>query len=155
VPSEALIRTGQRTLVMLAEAEGAFRPVVVKTAQEAQGMTAITAGLQEGQQVVVSGQFLIDSEASLKGIEARLATPARYRTRARITGIDLPVVTLEHPDIPELEWPAMIMDFELAAPLLDAELHLQALMQVAFELRDGELPLIVELAPASGPAGAP
>ncbi|WP_085585626.1 MULTISPECIES: efflux RND transporter periplasmic adaptor subunit [unclassified Pseudomonas] len=68
VPSEAVIRTGRRALVMLAEDGGRYRPVEVRLGQESDGKTAILGGLEDGQQVVASGQFLLDSEASLKGI---------------------------------------------------------------------------------------
>lgn len=68
VPSEALIRTGKRVLVMLAEAGGHYRPVEVEAGAENQDYTVIRSGLQEGQQVVASGQFLLDSEASLRGL---------------------------------------------------------------------------------------
>nr|WP_218888116.1 efflux RND transporter periplasmic adaptor subunit [Pseudomonas moraviensis] len=70
VPSEAVIRTGKRALVMLAEDAGHFRPVEVRLGQESTGRTVILEGLAEGQSVVTSGQFLLDSEASLKGIVA-------------------------------------------------------------------------------------
>ncbi len=72
VPTEALIPTARRTVLVLAEADGHFRPVVVETGAEADGHTVVLRGLQAGQRVVVSGQFLIDSEASLKGVEARM-----------------------------------------------------------------------------------
>ncbi len=72
VPSEALVVTGKRTLVMLAETGGRFRPVEVQTGIESGGSTEIKKGLRAGQQVVTSAQFLIDSEASLRGVEARL-----------------------------------------------------------------------------------
>ena len=70
VPTEALIRTGKRVLVMLAEEGGRYRPVEVEVGAENQDQTVILGGLQEGQQVVASGQFLLDSEASLSGITA-------------------------------------------------------------------------------------
>jgi Cu(I)/Ag(I) efflux system membrane fusion protein len=70
VPSEAVIRTGRRSLVMVAEDAGRYRPVEVQTGQESAGNTEIIKGLEEGQKVVTSGQFLLDSEASLKGIVA-------------------------------------------------------------------------------------
>ncbi|WP_285355288.1 efflux RND transporter periplasmic adaptor subunit [Pseudomonas sp. lyk4-R2A-10] len=70
VPSEAVIRTGKRALVMLAEDAGHYRPVEVRLGQESDGRTVILEGLAEGQSVVTSGQFLLDSEASLKGIVA-------------------------------------------------------------------------------------
>ena len=71
VPSEAVIRTGKRTLVMLAGDKGRFRPAEVRMGREAGGQTEILAGLAEGEKVVASGQFLLDSEASLTGIAAR------------------------------------------------------------------------------------
>ena len=72
VPSEAVIETGTRRVVMLAEGDGRFRPVSVETGVQGGGQTEIRSGLSVGQKVVVSGQFLIDSEASLKATEARL-----------------------------------------------------------------------------------
>ena len=77
VPTEAILQTGRRTVVLLAEEQGRFRPVEVEIGLENAGQTEIRRGLQAGQRVVVSSQFLIDSEASLKGVEARLnAGPA-------------------------------------------------------------------------------
>ena len=72
VPTEAVIATGQRNVVMLAEGGGRYRPVNIETGVESGGQTEIKKGLVAGQRVVVSSQFLIDSEASLKGVEARL-----------------------------------------------------------------------------------
>ncbi|MEO7278219.1 MAG: efflux RND transporter periplasmic adaptor subunit [Sphingomicrobium sp.] len=69
VPSEAVIRTGKRDLVMLVVAGGRYRPVEVQLGREGGGKTQIVAGLAQGQKVVASGQFLLDSEASLSGIE--------------------------------------------------------------------------------------
>ena len=71
VPSEAVIRTGKRTLVMLADGKGRFRPAEVRVGRDAGGQTEILAGLSAGEKVVASGQFLLDSEASLTGIQAR------------------------------------------------------------------------------------
>lgn len=71
VPREAVIRTGRRTLVMLADGKGRFRPAEVRIGREAAGQTEILAGLAAGEKVVASGQFLLDSEASLTGVAAR------------------------------------------------------------------------------------
>ncbi|MBC3246751.1 efflux RND transporter periplasmic adaptor subunit [Pseudomonas lurida] len=76
VPSEALIRTGKRVVVMLAEEGGHYRPVDVEVGAQSQDQTTIRSGLQEGQQVVASGQFLLDSEASLRGVSARSSGPS-------------------------------------------------------------------------------
>ena len=75
IPTEAVIQTGRRTVVMLAEQDdkgGRFRPVEIEIGVESGGQTEVKRGLQAGQRVVVSSQFLIDSEASLRGVEARL-----------------------------------------------------------------------------------
>ena len=71
VPSEAVIRTGTRSLVMLQLADGRFRPAEIRTGREGGGMTEVLAGLAPGEKVVASGQFLLDSEASLTGVNAR------------------------------------------------------------------------------------
>jgi len=73
VPTEAVIRTGKRAMVMLVEPEGRFAPVEVTLGRELGERTLVTTGLSEGQKVVASGQFLIDSEASLSGILTRSA----------------------------------------------------------------------------------
>jgi membrane fusion protein, copper/silver efflux system len=72
VPTEAVIATGKRTVVIVAQSGGGFAPADVEIGTESNGRTEIRKGLDEGQQVVVSGQFLIDSEASLRGTVNRL-----------------------------------------------------------------------------------
>lgn len=75
VPTEAVIKTGLRSLVFVRRDQGHFEPVSVQTGLESQGQTEILSGLEVGQQVVVSGQFLVDSEASLKGVSERMQAP--------------------------------------------------------------------------------
>lgn len=129
VPSEALIRTGKRTLVMLAIEKGRYRPAEVQTGREAGDDTEILAGLSEGEKVIASGQFLIDSEASLSGVEARpigAATPTAaakpaamgtlYETVGKIEQITASSVTLSHEPVPAIGWPAMTMTFQLPDP---------------------------------------
>lgn len=130
VPSEAVIRTGRRTLVMLAGDGGRFRPAEVRTGAEGGGKTEILAGLAEGEKVVASGQFLIDSEASLSGLVARpiggearpskAAKPAPQlaETVGRIEAIGAGSVTLSHEPVPAVGWPAMTMAFRVADPAL-------------------------------------
>ncbi len=77
VPSEAVIRTGQRAVVFVAgEQTGRFSPVEVELGREVGGRLIVLKGLSAGQQVVASGQFLIDSEASMSGMVGRSATGA-------------------------------------------------------------------------------
>ncbi|TAK90241.1 MAG: efflux RND transporter periplasmic adaptor subunit [Burkholderiaceae bacterium] len=72
VPSEAVIQTGTRSVVMVAQGDGKFVAVEVEPGIDSHGQTEIRTGLKAGQKVVVSGQFLIDSEASLRGTATRL-----------------------------------------------------------------------------------
>lgn len=127
VPSEAVIRTGRRTLVMVAGPGGLFAPAEVRTGREAGGRTEILAGLAEGEKVVASGQFLLDSEASLSGVQARpvggpspaaTAGPALHEGLGRVEQISPNAVTLSHGPIPSVPWPAMTMTFNLASPTL-------------------------------------
>ncbi|TDR77833.1 efflux RND transporter periplasmic adaptor subunit [Paludibacterium purpuratum] len=70
IPSEAVIRSGRRTLVVLAGDDGQFAPVPVVTGREAGGQVEILSGLKAGQRIVASGQFLLDSESNLQhGLE--------------------------------------------------------------------------------------
>jgi len=59
--------------VVVRTGEGRFRPVAVETGAEAGGYTEIVAGLEAGEQVVASGQFLIDSESSVQAAFSRLS----------------------------------------------------------------------------------
>jgi len=72
VPSEAVIQTGQRRLVIVQLGDGKFQPTDVETGAEANGQTEIRKGLRAGQKVVISSQFLIDSESSLRGTTSRM-----------------------------------------------------------------------------------
>jgi membrane fusion protein, copper/silver efflux system len=74
VPSEAVIRTGKRNVVIVDAGDGRFVPADVDVGRESGDMTEIRKGILAGQHVVVSGQFLVDSEASLKGALARISS---------------------------------------------------------------------------------
>jgi Cu(I)/Ag(I) efflux system membrane fusion protein len=75
VPSEAVIQTGRRSVVVVAQGDGKFAPVEVEVGLDSNGQTEIRNGLQAGQKVVVSGQFLVDSEANLKASTTRMSEP--------------------------------------------------------------------------------
>jgi Cu(I)/Ag(I) efflux system membrane fusion protein len=134
-PSEAIIRTGKRSLVMLALPGGRYQPAEIRTGQSAGDQTEILAGLQDGERIVASGEFLIDSEASLAGVPARpmaaagdeaTAGPAANRaasaklaeTTGRIEMLSRDSITLSHQPVTSLGWPAMTMTFHLTDPNL-------------------------------------
>lgn len=117
VPSEAVIRTGLRNLVIVSRPDGTFEPVEVMLGAAVGNRLEIRSGVSEGQQVVASGQFLIDSEANLTGVLERLrgakpaATPAIYESTGRVTAVDASGVTIAHAPVPQLNWPDMTMGF--------------------------------------------
>ncbi|AAZ97287.1 Secretion protein HlyD [Thiobacillus denitrificans ATCC 25259] len=148
VPTEAVIRTGRRALVVVAEAEGRYRPVEVTLGAESGSDTVILSGLAEGQKVVASGQFLIDSEASLQGIvargtgEAAAAPAALHEADGVIDDISAEYVTLTHGPFKTLAMPGMTMEFPLARPELAKGLKAGDRVRVgARETADG---LVVE-----------
>jgi Cu(I)/Ag(I) efflux system membrane fusion protein len=159
VPSEAVIRTGRRTLVMLAETGGRYLPAEVQTGREAGGRTEVLAGLSEGEKVVASGEFLIDSEASLSGVQARsiaastpapAAAPARlFQGVGRIEQIKPGSVTLSHGPIPAAGWPAMTMTFRLADPALARGLKVGERVAFAFD-QPAAGPTVRRMTPAGG-----
>jgi Cu(I)/Ag(I) efflux system membrane fusion protein len=75
VPSEAVIRTGTRAVAIVRQGDGAFEPREVKLGADLGDELEVLAGLAEGEQVVASGQFLVDSEARLRSVLGSLAAP--------------------------------------------------------------------------------
>jgi Cu(I)/Ag(I) efflux system membrane fusion protein len=76
IPAEALIRTGRESRVVIALGEGRFASRTVTPGIESGDWVEILAGIEPGEEVVTSGQFLIDSEASLKASMTRMQSPA-------------------------------------------------------------------------------
>ncbi|MCK5002425.1 MAG: efflux RND transporter periplasmic adaptor subunit, partial [Gammaproteobacteria bacterium] len=75
IPMEALIRTGRNERVIVALGEGRFEARTVNAGIESGDWVEIVSGLKSGEEVVVSGQFLIDSEASIKASLNRMSKP--------------------------------------------------------------------------------
>ena len=149
VPSEAVITTGKRSIVLVAQGEGHFLPVAVQTGMESDGQTAVLKGLQGGEQVVTSGQFLIESEANLRGALDKLGAPGETAAKihtgsGRITLIDARTGELEmqHEPIPSLDWPSMTMEFEVKDPAILK--GLKQGQQVEFDLvkEEGGFPVV-------------
>jgi Cu(I)/Ag(I) efflux system membrane fusion protein len=125
IPTEAVIRTGQRSLVIAVAEDGSYAPTEVTLGRQQGDAIEIVSGLSEGQRVVASGQFLIDSEANLSGAVARLnASSARaseaantvHEASGRITAISGQQVTIAHGPVASLNWPAMTMQFRFSRP---------------------------------------
>jgi len=73
VPREALILTGEREMVVKVVGDNRFQPVEVETGMWQGSSVEVRSGLDEGDEVVLSGQFLIDSESNLKASFGRLS----------------------------------------------------------------------------------
>ncbi len=121
VPREALIRTGAQDRVIVDLGKGHFEPRAVKAGMESGDSVEILAGVRDGDRVVTSGQFLIDSEASLRASILRLSDAASHVVDepAPITGTglikalkpDQHSLTMQHEPIEAIGWPSMTMDF--------------------------------------------
>jgi len=159
VPTEAVIQTGQRSVVMLAEANGTYRPVDVEIGIESNGQTEIKRGLALGQKVVVSGQFLVDSEASLKGIGTRsmdavgtapTEQPAAIQEHhgvGKVETVSKESVTLSHGPIPTMQWGAMTMEFQIPPSGIPASVKPGATVEFAFTMNKDGLPVLTHIEP--------
>ncbi|WP_313481344.1 efflux RND transporter periplasmic adaptor subunit [Atlantibacter hermannii] len=115
IPEEALIETGSANRVLVAEEEGFFRAVKVKTGLHSDGWVEIISGLDEGEKIVTSGQFLIDSEASLRSALPAEEKQTDYQGTGVVEALEDGSVTIAHGPIPALKWGAMTMDFTLTS----------------------------------------
>jgi len=138
-------------VVLVADDNNRMQPVVVTTGRDIGDDTEILTGLTEGQKVVASGQFLIDSEASLKAVlpkfaadqgDAPVSSPANagpvYHGVGKVKKITSEALTLSHQPIPELKWGAMTMDFNKSHPEAFAEIKAGQDIEFSFtESEDG------------------
>jgi Cu(I)/Ag(I) efflux system membrane fusion protein len=165
VPSEAVIQTGKRSVVVVSQGDGKFVPVDVEVGLDSGGQTEIRKGLQAGQIVVVSGQFLVDSEASLKGTATRMSETGApqagqvagptHHGEGKVESIGKEEITISHGPIASLQWGPMTMGFKLPASGLPQGVAVGG--TVAFEIRqakDGTFE-ITSIAPAQANTEAP
>ena len=123
IPREALIRTGSQSRVVLAKGEGRFKSVAVQVGHITDVQAEITSGLNQGDRIVTSAQFLIDSESSKTSDflrmnhgsdnKAEAAAPTSVWVGARIKSLmtEHRMLTLAHDAIDDWQWPAMTMTF--------------------------------------------
>jgi Cu(I)/Ag(I) efflux system membrane fusion protein len=139
VPASAVIDSGTRQMVLVRLEEGRFEPRTVTLGARGDDYVEVRSGVVEGEQVVTSANFLIDSESNLKAALGGMSTAipstdvGRDLSRQVRLKPDLPVktvshqaqgmleainddgsVSIAHEPIPALKWPAMTMDFALA-----------------------------------------
>ncbi len=133
VPDSAVLDSGTRQIVLVQRGEGLFEPRAVKLGRYADGHVEVLDGIQAGENVVVSANFLIDSESNLKtalgtfgahrahgGPETGLAAAPGasgqvHKAQGTVRAVDAQagIINVEHGPITSLNWPAMAMDFQV------------------------------------------
>ncbi len=155
LPSEAVIRTGTRAVVIVRNENGTFEPREVALGADFRDQFEVVKGLNEGDQVVASGQFLVDSEARLKSVlggmaaagqaapaasapaapTAALAAVGTFAAQGKVESIEPDGITISHGPVPQLKWPPMTMGF--GKPSLKAFPDVKAGDNIHFEFRKG------------------
>ncbi|MBL4582932.1 MAG: efflux RND transporter periplasmic adaptor subunit [Gammaproteobacteria bacterium] len=137
IPHEAVIRTGTQDRAVLAMGEGKFKSVEVTLGRLGDTSVEILEGLEAGDRVVTSAHFLLDSESSITSDFLRMspdqemdhdqmvADPTEMSdmdepselvwSRGRVEHVMTPerMISITHDPVPEWEWPAMTMSFDL------------------------------------------
>jgi multidrug efflux pump subunit AcrA (membrane-fusion protein) len=86
VPAEAVLDSGERKTVFVDRGDGYFEPRQVTTGERADGRIQILSGLREGERVVTSGNFLIDSESQLRAAAGGMSMPGMTHEPAKPKG---------------------------------------------------------------------
>lgn len=151
VPAEAVIRTGKRAVVILSKDGGTFEPRDVTLGMDLGDDVEIVQGLNDGDQVVASGQFLIDSEARLRSVLGSMAASgvppapaasspagkasATHVAEGKVESVETDGITISHGPVPTLKWPPMTMGFSKPNPNAFAEVKPGD--TVRFEFKEG------------------
>jgi Cu(I)/Ag(I) efflux system membrane fusion protein len=170
IPSEAVIQTGTRTVVITRLGDGRFAPADITIGAEANGQTEVVRGLTAGQKVVASGQFLIDSESSLRGALQRLggaapmaAMPAKpaaptkvptHHATGKVERIAGDEVTISHGPIPSLKWGPMTMGFMPPASGLPKDIKVGDTVQFEIQATGDGMFRIVTIVRTAGEGAA-
>lgn len=157
IPLEGLIRTGREQRVIIALGDGKFEARKVQPGIESGNYVEILQGVNAGDKIVTSGQFLIDSEASMRASLSRMSEPAAEDKSAtpdaekskvdagkKVAGngvvkmlmSEQRKLKLQHQPIEALGWPAMTMDFAVADGVDISELSVDDVVMFQLEQRD-------------------
>lgn len=154
VPAEAIIRTGTRAVAIVRKENGTFEPREVKLGADLGEQLEVVEGLAEGDQVVASGQFLVDSEARLRSVLGSLSSaqaasapasapaPASFTAQGKVEGVDADSLTISHGAIAELKWPAMTMPFNKPSPTAFADVKAGDTVHFEFKKKGDEYELV-------------
>ncbi len=174
VPVSSTIDSGTRQIVLIQQGEGRFEPREVKLGARNDAYVEVIDGVKEGEQVVVTANFLIDAESNLKAAVGGFASPEStvppksaqastkrvgHRAEGTVESIDAKdgTISLSHGPIASLKWPAMTMEFRTANPSLMESLTPGAKVAVEFvERQPGEwvITTVTPQATGKGPVAA-
>lgn len=142
VPKEAVIRTGTHNIVVLALGDGQFKSIAVELGATDESYISITKGLSVDDQVVVSAQFLLDSESSKNSDFKRMnhkdgGASDSVSTLAKVINIDKEArkAVIKHSEIKSWGWPVMTMTFRFSDDVdiskieSESEMHMELTKQ--------------------------
>jgi len=113
VPQEAVIDSGVRKRVFVSRGQGQFEARDVTLGVEGSDyMFEVTDGLEEGEQIVVSGQFMLDSESRLKEAIAKMLEARAQSTADDGEDLDMEGLTMDS----DLDMEGLTMDDDGSAP---------------------------------------
>lgn len=155
VPAEAVLRTGTRAVAIVRNANGTFEPREIGLGADLGDQLEVVKGLNEGEQVVASGQFLVDSEARLKSVLGGMAAASQaapgasapasqakapaaagtFTAQGKVESVGPEGITISHGPVPDLKWPSMTMGFGKPDPKTFAGVN--AGDEIQFEFRKG------------------
>lgn len=149
IPRSSVIRSGGMARVVLAEGEGKYRSARIEVGREAGDKVEVLKGLEQGQAIVTSAHFLLDSESSqsadlsrINGVEAPAET---VWAQGEITDVMAQhrMLTISHQPVPEWNWPGMVMNFDLAEGVdMDALAQGQALEFAMQKTPEGQYQIV-------------
>ncbi|MDP2806270.1 MAG: efflux RND transporter periplasmic adaptor subunit [Gallionellaceae bacterium] len=150
VANSAVIDSGTKQIVLVRLAEGRFEPRVVSLGKRSDSYIEVLAGIIEGEQVVISANFLLDSESNLKAALSNMNerpqpspaitesskqshTSVGHQAQGILESINADgTVSITHEPIKSLAWPSMTMDFALANTSLSSGVKLGS--KISFEI---------------------
>ena len=144
VPISAVIDSGTRQTVLVQKEKGRFEPRAVKLGMRGDDHVEIREGVAAGEQVVVTANFLIDSESNLKAALARMTEPkssVSHHAVGTLDGVDAKTgtVMVTHEPVASLKWPRMTMEFVPANAALFADVKPGSAIHFEFvERKPGE-----------------
>lgn len=177
VPREAVIRGGETDRVVLALGDGRFKSIKVTTGRSDGKRMEILEGLNDGDVVATSAQFLLDSESSktsdfkrmesasndmaaMKGhggmekkeVKVKKVKPTKASVEATINKLmpEQRKMNVDHGPIPEWKWPSMTMDFNLAESVDIERLEAGLAVQLEIAKRESGGYEVIKITPQSG-----